>query len=369
MDEPSPPASLSDLFYRLDEARLNEDASEACDALVSILSMLPDSWATDLVAATNDNRDAIANLFDEDRGLSRLVRFLLRELLQFVSSPGDVLEPGSLLNISSLLCTLARPYVDTFAESHRTTIRGQLRGAIDQAVSEAVKRLDTQVRVLGEMIFRLVQEPSLIRHSGRIVLIELPLGNSIPTKLLHYFFEKHDFNVHLVRVALSRNEKASMGVTRKHLLEDQLTTLDNSDLVLLCDEWITGSNFRAMIDHIEKIVRAADARFLPIGMLAAESDRYQENNSAIRKHKKIVARSGFGETHSARFRVRFPKIQSPLIWRDYFFWGDNDRLAGYRKMQILGSTVSSLKATLTQMLNDDRLLARGHIFFLMAVAR
>ena len=38
--------------------------------------MLPDAWASELVDANDQNREAITKRFDEDREFSRLVRFL-----------------------------------------------------------------------------------------------------------------------------------------------------------------------------------------------------------------------------------------------------------------------------------------------------
>jgi hypothetical protein len=55
--------------------------------------------------------------------------------------------------------------------------------------------------------------------NGRIVLIEMPVGHSIPTKLLDRLIRR-DLGREpvIIRASLSRNDKAKKGVFRKDLL-------------------------------------------------------------------------------------------------------------------------------------------------------
>src|SRR5262249_45064542 len=72
----------------------------------------------------------------------------------------------------------------------------------------------------------------------------------------------------------------------------------------------------------------------------------------VRSHDDLLKKVGrTGE----EFRRVFPPLPSrfPRGEGMYFFWSEHDRTAGYRKMQVLGSLLSSIDAAVTRVADDQ----------------
>jgi hypothetical protein len=360
--------SMDDFFLAVSEIDKAEHSADGLDALTQIFGMFPQDWSSGVLKQINANRVPLFERFKEDQALARLVRDLLNMIGCAITDRNDILEPELLQNVASLISTIAGPMTSALEETNKLAFRDELYSLEKTIVAELIKRLDSQIRTLGEMVFTIMQERKVIAHQGCFVLIEMPLGNSIPTKLIEYFLRKHSFSVRTLRVALSRNDKSAEGVTRVELLHEQLKSIQRGDFVIYCDEWITGSNFRNLVDKIDRVISQHECTFLPIGMLAINCDRFREDISAVRRHKKCIKKHGFGDSQSSRFRVRFPQIESKFLRCEYFFWGEHDRISGYRKMQAFGAVFSGIKNVLARLASDDHALKEASIRFLSAVA-
>lgn len=361
--------SMNEFFQVLDTADDRGFGLKGFAAFDQLLNLFPDGRADALIVLHRESKDELLQLFERDRALSQHLQDFVFMYLNVVNDEKDILEPIFLQGIGSVLGTVAREYVGGYTESKRDPVRKLVLALIDSVAADYSERVEPQTRTIWTLIERVLYEPAVVEHKGRILLIEMPLGNSVPTKLLHYFMHKHGFQVETLRIALARNERAIQGMTRKELLGKQLTDISKEDLLIYCDEWFSGANFKSLVEHIDGLTKRASAKLLPIGMLAVASDRYIANASAIRKHKRIVQQNGFGSERSSRFRIDFPPVLSKFEFPGYFFWGEHDRTSGYRKMQVLGAYLSSVKATLEMLASDQQLLKEANVFMIMDAAK
>lgn len=179
---------------------------------------------------------------------------------------------------------------------------------------------------------------------SRVVLVELPIGNSLPVSILNNLLSPVR-PPELVRVSLSRNDKARVGVTRRELLEERLQTigLTAKDIVLYLDEWNSGVNFNILCELQAKILGGSGAFLLPCAMLsyrASSEPRYAKFCSQHDDHLRAWGRRG------EEFRQEFPQLVSALPFEGEFFWSEKDRVAGWRKLQLHGAMFSSIDATI-----------------------
>jgi hypothetical protein len=227
--------------------------------------------------------------------------------------------------------------LEAIARVHAVVTRRQLTLSVCQ--------IDSLCRFLSEINGFLRQ---LRRTGGRIVLIEMPIGNSIPVKLLTPMLAGVG-RVDICKISLSRNDSARAGTTRSQLLTEQiaLTNLAKDDVVVYLDEWNTGSNFHALCD-IQRTAIPKGVHFLPAAVLTDQALHHPRYESFREAHDRLLSSWGLD---GSRFRRVLPALPS-AIGGDYFFWSEHDRTAGYRKMQLYGSLFSSFDATVGLLKED-----------------
>jgi len=249
-----------------------------------------------------------------------------------------------------------------------------LERVIDIAASKLVEVALPQIRSLRRIIFNTVmQEPKVVRGPRRLLLLDLPLGNTLPTQLLRHFLKKHNFVTHVVRISLSRAEGLKdciNGVRRKDLLKLKLSkTLRSADLIIYLDEWLSGSNFRAIMEHVERIAKqVGGVSFLPIGMLADEAGRCNRYSSHSKAHDNILKPFGVDSEDFERFRVVFPRLKGVRPRPGYFFWSESETICGYRKRQLFGPAFSVVDRRIETLMENPRLFAPTILSFLRHVA-
>ncbi len=162
------------------------------------------------------------------------------------------------------------------------------------------------------------------------------------------------YSVEVIRISLSRNDASTKGITRRELLERRLreARISNNDIVVYLDEWNTGVNFNKVAGLLRKLV-PENAFLIAAAMLsdnASEDVRYQE---FCANHDAMMKRWG---TDGSQFRKLLPPIKSLLRKQGYFFWSENGRMSGFRKMQIHGSIFSSFDEAIERLRKDDKAL-------------
>jgi hypothetical protein len=294
-------------------------------------------------------------------------------MAQAIGHPNGLRDPTILTDVSTLLSELLYRYVDAFSGQDRASTEQVLRDALDAVAADLVDTCLPQIRSLGQVVFRILQERRVVAEGRRLVLVELPIGNSIPVQVLRHFLEKHRCTVEVLSVSLSRNDKQRQGITRRQLLQDRLQTiLEPGDLVIYLDEWLTGSNFRSVSEHIARVLRQSpkrDVSLLPVGMLANASRSDRDYLSRVQKHEKLVDSFGFGSDTSSRFRAEFPPVGVIVRRPGYFFWSEHPWMAGYRKIQLLGMALSIVDEAVEGLMKDPNAWARAVRSFLVHVAK
>lgn len=203
-----------------------------------------------------------------------------------------------------------------------------------------------------------------LRHS-RVVLVEVPIGNSLAVTMLKKILDPIA-SVELLQVSLSRNDTARDGITRKELLQERLQVmgLTSSDVVIYVDEWNTGSNFHTLCKLQSKILGRSGAFFLPCAMLSNQAEIHDRYDSFCSKHDQLLKPWG---RDGIDFRQRFPSSQSSLMNRE-FFWSEDDRITGWRKLQLHGSYFSSIDEAINTLANDESSLNRAIELYIATAA-
>lgn len=194
-------------------------------------------------------------------------------------------------------------------------------------------------------------------RDARFVLLELPVGNSLAVRVLEGLLGAL-LPVVTVTAALNRNDRSQDGITREALLALELRKvgLKANDLVVLVDEWKTGTNFHHVCRRLMQIL-PRDVFFFPFAILEATEPSTPKAKSRFAEyaaeHDAILGKVGLV---GAEFRRRLPAIEPLNLFTQYFFWAENDRMAGYRKMQVHGSFFSSVDSTVELFLRDPATL-------------
>ena len=131
------------------------------------------------------------------------------------------------------------------------------------SIDSLLKGVANQAERLGNATSDMVDLISRIRPRGsRVILLEFPIGNSIPVRMLERKLAHAGHKPHTLRVSLSRNDSAGQGPTRFSLLSQAFTEccFRDGDVVLYCDEWCSGSNFKNLCKLAAKFARQSPFR-------------------------------------------------------------------------------------------------------------
>jgi hypothetical protein len=149
-------------------------------------------------------------------------------------------------------------------------------------------------------------------------------------------------------------------VLQEKLREFQPT---GSDLFMHLDEWNSGTNFNILSEILPRHLGATP--FLPIAILSQQS---KVSAKHVATHDELVRKLGRG---GDAFRNRLPllttKARNEMLASPYF-WGEKDRLSGFRKMQMHGSIFSTLDEAITSLAHDRTELQKAATFMVGLVA-
>jgi hypothetical protein len=221
-------------------------------------------------------------------------------------------------------------------------------GAVRQMLSLATDQIDGLCHFILDV--RSFLGSLATGSDSRILLIEMPSGNSVPVKILAPLLGQEP-RVQIVRAALSRKHPKAAGITRRQLLDEQLqhAKLRPNDVLVYLDEWETGSNFNTICDFLRKIIPKG-AFLFPAAFQTDAAAQHERYSSFRADHDTLLKVWGVpGE----RFRRLLPPLPSTL-GGGYFFWSEHDRTAGYRKMQLHGSVFSSIDEAVETLHKDEK---------------
>jgi len=210
-----------------------------------------------------------------------------------------------------------------------------------------------QFGALAQMAVDLVDW--LIRDGRKkIVLIEAPLGNSVPVAVVQRLASARGLTLEVVEWGCPRNDRALQGRTvtdsAKDLVSEPLVR--NADLVLFMDDAITGSRFLKMAKALRKATGAN--RFAAVAMRVRFNQAAGFETGQIRDLGIVdgwAAECGmpFGE-------ITFPDMplfrldeQAPALIASALAWGDAALTAGKRKNNLVFYFIDRFAAIAKQL--------------------
>jgi hypothetical protein len=345
------------------DKQIREDATieRAFEGLAAVFRLLRRLGRSQRLVEMNEMRkEAVRNLLRQQHWLCPLI-------LDFVEPPEDVaahLKPGDMLDpmVQSNLCVLLSHLVDEYPKCFDGTdqriVNHWLRRAMSLSIDSWLKGVASQAERLASAISDIVDMINRIRPPGsRVVLLELPIGNSIPVRMLERKLGDAGHKPLTVCVSLSRNDSAGQGPTRSSFLSQIFTEFGflDSDVVLYCDEWYSGANFKNLCKLAAKSAKKSPCRvnFLPVALVSANAHKDHRFPDFLRKHEVFVRQAGLGNTDGLFI---FPPIESRFMGDGRLFWAERDRMAGYRKMQYQGTIFATLDAAIEELMGNPEAL-------------
>ena len=345
------------------DKQMREDAmiDRACEALAGVFRLLHKLERSRRLVEMNARcEEALRKLLREQHWLCPLILDFVeppREVTAHLK-PNDVSDPMVQSNLCGLLSHLVDEYPKCFSGVDQLKVGHWLRRAMSLSLDCFLNGVFNQAERLARATSEIVQMIRVVRPSGsRVVLLELPIGNSIPVRMLERKLSNANYGAITIRVSLSRNDSASQGVTRSGLLQQAFAQFRflEGDIVLYCDEWYSGANFKNLCKLIAKAAKKAPCRvgFLPVAFVSANAHRDHRFPVFLKKHESLLRQAGLGSMDG--FFI-FPPIESRFLGDGRLFWSERDRMAGYRKMQYLGGMFADLDNAIEELMRDPEAL-------------
>ncbi len=332
-------------------------AAVAFEWLMTHLANSEDQTAHELRDTLGTHREATISAMNADLPLCKAVEYVAHG--HAVSAAGGVpLDTFTLTHLSASMSGLLLVGLDEAKMPEVVLVRldAYHRAMLEKFLTLSAVQVDPLLNFLLDVKDFLA---GLALGDARLFVIELPIGNSLPVALLRHALDP-TLPSTKIEAALSRNDSQRIGVTRKQLLAEkiQAMALRPNDIVLYLDEWNTGANFYNLTSILRKCLPAG-AFFLPAAFLHTDAPKDGRFSTYREAHDMLL--SVWGRPGSDFRRIISP-LETTHPLPGYFFWGENDRLAGLRKMQVHGSLFSSIDDAIERLRNDpDALEATLHI--------
>lgn len=193
-------------------------------------------------------------------------------------------------------------------------------------------------------------------RSGRtaIVLIEAPLGNSVPVAVFARVAKAHGVKVDIVEWGCPRNDRALNGRTVTESAADLASdpTVASAPFLLFLDDAITGSRFLKMATALRKAVGAS--RFGAIAMRARFNPLAGYPVGQIRDLRTVrswAASLGmpFGEVTLPDLPLFRIDGRKPGLLATALAWGDAGHSAGKRKTNLLFLFIDRFEAITNEL--------------------
>lgn len=333
----------------------SEQAEQAERNFESILTLCDERWFDPGVLLLHRrHRPAVLDHLGNTWGLAKSINALAEGLFGVISSAADLDDPTLLGNLATFLSLMMDRYAPALGDD-RDAVCGHFEAITQRVVADYVRVVEPQADRLADVVTSVCD---FVRQrgpdAGRVVLMEFPVGNSIPVKLVERVVVAEGCRVVTPKVALSRKDTSGRRPAVQDLARERLKELNlqAGDLVVYIDEWVTGTNFQTISAALSAAVAGtAGAAFLPVGMLTPESERDPGFDAKRAQHDRLLAAL---ERAGGDFRFVFPPLPArfPRPKGTHFFWSEHDRTSGYRKMQIHGSMFSSIDAAVAELSDD-----------------
>jgi hypothetical protein len=296
-------------------------AKNSYRALARILACLDAKYPELPLARLHaDAENAVLLLFIRDPGLANFVLAYDEHRARVVRCDHDMDEAPLLANTAFLLGGLLDAYPMCFGQN-AGTVAHRLQTLVEDLLRKRWLASNSQVTALLNGVARIASTiQRVLLPDEKIVVLELPIGNSIPVKLLSIRLNQVGLGHRVEPVMLVRNEKKWRGVTRAALMAQRLADIDIAEPTLLVyvDEWSTGKNFNAVAEEVAKYVRRPPRpvrRLLPIGLLKQDSHEHRDYTRFAKDHDALLSPLGLADADA---RIVLPPVMGRLSSREYF---------------------------------------------------
>lgn len=350
---------VEQFFGQLSKLRAQTYGVQGFYALLALLAAIDRQWEMSFAADLKRNAKRVQAHLHAAPALT----FVIRQTYETYRDalPDDVVleDPTALVDFNTLIAFLGEDYPAAFPEPARTELQQAFEELQRRAAASLIAAVLPQAQVLAKVVRKVAEWVSTrTASSGRIILLDFPIGNSLPTRVAEQILMQKGIPVEVVRVALTRNDARSRGVTRKAILEARLgeRMVQAADTVVLLDEWLSGANFRNLVELLGRMSVVRDATFLPVGLLTETSSGEERFASHVAEHDRVIGRLG---QVGAEYRFVFPALASRFPRNGYFFWSEHDRLAGLRKLQTFGVYLGALEGAIERIRTDPAVRRRA----------
>lgn len=175
---------------------------------------------------------------------------------------------------------------------------------------------------------------------SEIVLIEAPLGNSVPVAVFAQVFRKSGLKVEIVEWGCPRNDRSLNGRTVIESARDlaKVPSVVDAPFLLFVDDAITGSRYLKMTDALRKALGPTRFGALALRVRFNPDANYEASQiRSLRASIKMATDLGmpFGEQQLPDLPIFNIDAGPPGFLNSALAWGDSAHVAGKRKHNIL----------------------------------
>jgi hypothetical protein len=176
-------------------------------------------------------------------------------------------------------------------------------------------------------------------HPKGFVIIESPLGNSLPVQVVCDFAKARDIECKIVEWNAPRNDRAARGRTIGQAAIDCASKIGDCDLVVFMDDANTGTRFIKLYDAL--LGKIGAHRFLPIVMQFESASGCGKTDASLERLEKRVNEQGLRIGYPFPI-VKLPPVElfkmdwgPPVRWHARMMWAESDLIAGKRKVNLI----------------------------------
>lgn len=233
----------------------------------------------------------------------------------------------------TLVATVLRPTVFDLSQTYPTGLVKVLEVGAEGLYDVGVSQFDG-LAVLGmDLVAWMVG-----RGLNRVVLLESPIGNTVPVHFIAELAKKRGLAVEIVQWNAPRNDRSKRGRTVEESAAICGADTKGFDLVVLVDECITGTRFLKLFDAL--VGHVGRDRLLPIAMIFHDPrrpglDKHPKRAKLIKRMEVQGDLLGYANSHVGFSQQRLFQFDGPFSrWPSPVIWGDSDLIAGKRKVNL-----------------------------------
>lgn len=198
--------------------------------------------------------------------------------------------------------------------------------------------------------------------SGKLVIIESPLGNVIPVRFMVEKLRNAAISCEVMQVSLPRNDRSGLAgrVTLRDRVEGIVERLSPEHQLLYLDDAITGSRFKKVLGELRR--SAKNRKFREPAAVAFGCTRhggFSEHHEKIRAGVREDVETA-GKAMGIQGWIELPPL--PVIdcgprgkysWESPLAWGESDLIAGFRKVNLMFNLIEESRNIIELICGGD----------------